>query len=243
MKRICFFQFYLLLFVIVSSCSSGDSKTGLTPENEDVVDSITTAGEDVSNSLVDSQSLVKPLDTEQKFEKEQLKFSIVETIEYDINGDKMKIIIEKIDSWFCLNDNGRIDWNDPGDFHRIKIEYKNMCYTFFNSGGWDKPRPYDFRYVSNFTKYNKIKSDYLVLTKNNEDFLLFAFGYTYASEPGLLSIINLSTPKPELIFNDNYEISGYWENKPKIIVSYFSEDDNENKYDTLLLINHRLQKK
>jgi hypothetical protein len=71
--------------------------------------------------------------------------------------------------------------------------------------------------------------------------LLFAFGYAYASEPGLLSIINLSSPKPELIFNNNYMLSGYRENNPKIMVVEFLEDGN-GRQDTLLLINHRLQK-
>ena len=217
MKKIA----YLLLFILLNNCTGRTSKTPLI---------------DVSVPFVDCDLLGQQLETEKDVEKKyniKLNFSILETIEYDdINGNgvKWKIIIEKID-----------DWNDPGEFHRIRI-VRDTCFSFFNVDGWIKVRPSILEYVQNFTTYNKILSDYIVLSKNSDDLLLFAFGYVYASQPGLLSIVNLSTKEPKLLFNYNYMLSGYQENNQNIAVTRFFKEDNINKHDTLLLKGHCLYK-
>jgi len=210
-----------LLLIILSSCSEKTTKT---------------SNSDVPKSLINCELLGQELETEQEIIEKydiELNFSILETIEFDINGKglKEKIIVERIENW-----------NDPGDYHRIKIEKTDTCYTFFNSSGWIKSCPYIFRYVPNFSTHNKIHSEYVFLIENNEDLLLFAFGYIYASQPGLLSIINLSLKDPKLLFNDNYMISGYEEGNPKIIITKFLKEFNVNEHDTLLLKDHCLHK-
>ena len=212
---------YLLLFIVLSSCSGKTSKT---------------SNSEVSEPCVDCELLGQQLETEQEvMEKYNIKldFSIIEIIEFDINGKglKGKIIVEKIE-----------DWNDPGDFHKIRIEKNDTCYTFFNSSGWIKSCSSIFNYVPDFLTYNKINSDYVFLCENNGDLLLFIFGYIYASNPGLLTIVNLSLKEPKLLFNDNYMLSGYEEGNPKIIVTEFFKEFNINKHDTLLLKNHCLHK-
>jgi hypothetical protein len=209
---------YILLLIFLSNCSSRTSKTPAT---------------NVSEPFADCALSGQKLETEKDIEKKyniKLNFSILETIEYDINGIKGKVIIEKID-----------DWNDPGDFHRIRI-VNDSCFSFFNVYGWVKTRTSILEYVPNFTTYNKSRSDYIVLSKNGNDLLLFVFGYVYASQPGLLSIVNLSLKEPKLLFNDNCMLSGYQENKPNIVVTGFFKEDNINKHDTLLLKDHCLHK-
>ena len=213
---------YLLLLIVLSSCSGKTSKT---------------SNSEVSEPCVDCELLGQQLETENQFEKnndESLKFSIIESYEYDLNGDgiKEKIIVEKL----------QISWEEPGDFHRIRIEKNDTCYTFFNSSGWIKSCSSIFNYVPDFLTYNKINSDYVFLCENNSDLLLFAFGYIYASNPGLLTIVNLSLKEPKLLFNDNYMLSGYEEGNPQIIVTEFFKEFNINKHDTLLLKNHCLHK-
>ena len=218
---------YLLLLVLLSNCSGRTPKTST----------------DVLEPLANCDLLGQQLEIID-IEAYKLEFSILETIEYEIKEKDIteKLIIEKIDSWFYSKESHRIKWNDPGDFHRIKVEKKDSCYTFFNSSGWVKATPFFFGYVPNFPSYNKIQSDYIVLTQNNDDFLLFVFGYVYASQPGLLSIINLSLKEPKLLFNDNYMLSGYHENDPNITVTKFFKEDNINKHDSLLLKDHCLHK-
>ena len=212
---------YLLLLIFLNNCSGRTSKTSVM---------------NVSEPVANCDLLGQQLETESQFEKsneERLQFVVIDSCEYDTNGDgiKEKIILEKL---HC--------WNDPGDFHRIKINKKDSCYTFFNSSGWVKTAPFFFEYLPNFPSYNKIQSDYIVLSQNNDDLLLFIFGYVYASQPGLLSIINLSLKEPKLLFNDNYMLSGYQENNPNITVTKFFKEDNINKHDTLLLKDHCLHK-
>jgi hypothetical protein len=212
---------YILLLIFLSNCGGRTSKKQI---------------EDVLEPLVDCELIGQQLEAENQFEKnndERLQFVTIAS--YDINGDgsiKGKIILEKL----------QISWEEPGDFHRIRIEYKDTCYAFFNSSGWVKAESYIFEYVPNFTMCNKIQSDYIVFSKNGNDLLLFAFGYPYASQPGLLSIVNLSLKEPKLLFNDNCMLSGYQENKPNIVVTKFFKEDNINKHDTLLLKDHCLHK-
>ena len=213
---------YLLLLIFLSNCTGRTSKTPV-------------AG--VLEPLANCELFGQRLETESQFEKnneERLQFVAIGSYEYDTNGDgiKEKIILEKL----------QISWEEPGDFHRIKIEKKDTCYTFFNSSGWVKAESYFFEYVPNFSSYNKIQSDYIVLSQNNDDLLLFVFGYVYASQPGLLSIVNLSLKEPKMLFNDNYVLSSYQENNPNITVTKFFKEDNINKHDTLLLKGHCLHK-
>lgn len=124
-------------------------------------------------------------------------FEIVELINSDLNKDDKKdtIKIERIK-----------DWADPGDFHKITVKLTGQNEeTFFNSTGWVKIGDYQLQFLNGFKNSSIVESNYISIQKaSNNDVLLFCFGYAYASQPGLLSIINLSRfNKSYLIFNDN----------------------------------------
>ena len=173
------------------------------------------------------------LESEIEFEQkssEKLNFVIIDSYEYDINNDGVNenIILEKL----------QFDWEEPGDFHRIRIIANDTCFSFFNSGGWIKLEPSLIEYIPDFFLNNILSSDYIAIDKHTNDLLLFAFGYVYASEPGLLSIINLSQKTPKLILNENYLLSGYQKDNPQLTVTKYFKESNLNRQDTLLLNNH-----
>jgi hypothetical protein len=187
----------------------------------------------VSNAVVQVDEIKgyligQPLDSEIEDQKKyDIIFSAIAIYEYDINRDgiKEKIILDKLDRW-----------NDPGDFHRVRIEFKDTCYHFYNSSGWvEINHSFADEYIRDLTSINKIKSDYVILNENNNNLLLFVFGYVYASSPGLLTIINLSMKEPQLILNENYLLVKYQDTSPIFIMSKFFKEDHINKYDTLIL--------
>lgn len=142
-----------------------------------------------------------PLDNIHKKEAEygiKLKFVTIETVHYDFNGDKRNdtIKIERI-----------VDWGDPGDFHKITISLSGKGENvFFNSGGWIAIGDYELQFVKDFVSKSIVPSEYISLQRvSSTDILLFCFGYVYASQPGLLSVINITNnDDSRLIFNDNY---------------------------------------
>lgn len=185
------------------------------------------------------------LKTVQEKEKElnfEFEFFTLESYRLDINSDgkEDEIIIEKIK-----------DWNDPGDFHRIRIKSQEKEYTFFNSDGWVKIGEYETQYLNFFSETNLVKLRYVNVQKGSDkDILLFAFGYVYASQPGLLSILNLSRfDKPELIFNENNNLYSF-ENKNSdgtldIVVTKYDKDEmnSNDNLKTYLLKNGNYQSK
>lgn len=82
-----------------------------------------------------------------------------------------------------------VGWeNDPGDFRKLKIGDTE----FVNMGGWVKvPEEYSFYSEDGY---------FLEWDLGNNTSVVVLFGYVYASDPGYLSVINLSS-NPELIFN------------------------------------------
>lgn len=128
------------------------------------------------------------------------KYKFIETEKYliDINGNNLidTIILRKIENW-----------NDPGDFHQINITLdNNQQKTETNFNGWVSFGN-NYPIAQNLKDQNKIDSDLLLITDfNNNDILIFAFGWVYASEPGLMSVFNANKELPRVIFNDNFEI-------------------------------------
>ncbi len=127
----------------------------------------------------------------------ELSFSVTDSFEIDLNyNNKIDLIVLK-----KLN-----NWNDPGDFHQIIIFYDDgQKYTFTNFFGWVK---FGLNYYvqESIQKQNLIKSDKIVLSKINKSQCLFLFGWVYASEPGLLSVISFEKENPKVIFNTNFDI-------------------------------------
>lgn len=165
--------------------------------------------------------------TEQEIEKElELKFSFItiEEFEYNIDGKKGSIVLEKLK-----------DWNDPGDYHRIRI-VGDTSYSFFNVDGWMEMD------VSYSSIDNRLESKYVILEKSNKRCLLYAFGYPYASEPELLTILNLNK-KVDLIFNNNYFIYKYQMDNvcPFIIIGDY-DYDGKKRLDTIIFKDNRFYK-
>ncbi|MBW6480548.1 MAG: hypothetical protein K0B37_14060 [Bacteroidales bacterium] len=166
-----------------------------------------------------------PLSTVEEREKElnyKFEFQTIEKqqIYHQDDSQRIEIFIERIKGW-----------NDPGDFHRIRIKKQEKEFVFFNSDGWVIIGEYETQYLNSFSETNEIKSSYVSVQKaSDKDILLFAFGYVYASQPGLLSILNLSRfEKPVLIFNDNYNLYNYedinGDGMLDIMVTKFDKDE------------------
>ena len=155
-------------------------------------------------------------------------FKVLDSILIKSNEKKEEIIIEKINNW-----------EGPGDFHRIRIINNINEVTFFNIDGWIKIGEYETQYVPSFLEASLTNSNYIITQKSSyNDLLLFAFGYVYASKPGLLSIFNLSRfDKPELIFNDNFYLYNFKDENndgnADIVITKFDKDEIKNNYDTI----------
>jgi hypothetical protein len=213
--------FSIVIIIALMQCKAKNSETKTEKIKEQSV--IVTEDQTYAKELIG-----EPLDSEIEIERKYditLKFSIIRIYEYDIDedGTKERIILDNLD-----------EWNDPGDFHRIRIEFKDTCFSFYNSSGWVKIENSSNYYIPDFTSINKIDSEYIVLSKNNDNLLLFAFGYVYASNPGLLSIINLSMKEPQLILNDNYLLVKYEEHNPIFITTRYFGEDEVYQRDTLM---------
>ncbi len=185
--------------------------------------------------MVDSLNLVgEYLCSPQDLMKE-LKINI------DFEGiDSFKISIEDCMCWVYLE---KIkDWGDPGDFHKIRFNISGKEYSYFNKLGWVR---YENDYImqnedDDFVDSDLINSKYcIVQSVQNNGCLIFLFGYPYASEPGLLSIIKVQEEgKPYLIFNDNYFFSSFEVENGSLIVSRFYKDEilsNKGSLETFIL--------
>ena len=92
---------------------------------------------------------------------------------------------------------------NPGDFTKIEIINKKYSVSFSNTDGWVK---FDHNYsVSDDLKeMNELKSGKLFLVTNDRASYLVLFGWVYASEPGLCTIIDLKNG--EIAFNYEKEL-------------------------------------
>ncbi len=165
----------------------------------------TSVFENVSNCC-EGKLIGRPLDSINTKEEElsiRFLFKTVDIIDIDLNNDCIidTIKIEKI-----------IDWGDPGDFHKISIQLSgNKKKEFFNLSGWIKYDRYELQFVNSFSKNNLGASRNIIIHRaSNTDILLFCFGYVYASQPGLLSIININdTCNADLIFNAKFYLLNF----------------------------------
>jgi hypothetical protein len=169
-----------------------------------------------------------PLDIVSQIEKqigEKLEFEVVESfiVEEIFKGVNAEVIIERI-----------IGWDDPGDFHQIRIVSQEKEVSFFNAGGWVRISDFETQRISKDQNERLRFSDFFFLYRDNpNNNLILVFGYPYASQPGLLSIIKLSGfPEPKLILNDFLYFFGFDEIKSKgvlnIKVSKGEMDNFEN---------------
>ena len=146
----------------------------------------------------------------------EFKFAIVDSINFKFQKVVGKIFIEKI-----------IDWNDPGDFHRVRLIINKKEYSYFNMSGWVKVSDYETQYVE---LENLVNSKYLQVCNIKDDFpVIILFGYVYASKAGLLSIIELND-SPNLLFNENYFVYSINNEEYAVQVTRLSKEDNEEGF-------------
>jgi len=186
-------QIFVFTFLILSllSCSINNTKQNekkLHTENKSVSNSLKCklVGNDLPNKL-------------NRF----LEFKNVQTIITDLNNDSKpdSIFIDKIIKW--TDSEGKInDWDDPGEFHRISILISgSLPVTWINVDGWVSNKGLSC-FDSIFNKKNIVNSNYITVTRFlGSGKLIFCTGYTYASSPGLLTIIKINNKQPRLIFN------------------------------------------
>jgi hypothetical protein len=186
------------------------------------------------NTFQEEKLIGLPLSTVDQVEKKlNRKIDLFILTKQLFDENRITITIEKIK-----------DWNDPGDFHSIRIVRNGQESVFFNQYGWDKIT-YEKEYMPYFFKTNLINSDYIVLQKASEkDLLLFIYGYTYASKPPLLTIINLTRfDKPKVIFNSECSLYAFKDiNNDRIIdieisKSFIEEIKSKKQVEKFLLIN------
>jgi hypothetical protein len=84
--------------------------------------------------------------------------------------------------------------NDPGDFTRIRIAVPGRKeFVLTNKNGWVKYGSDEASLSPELKKTNLIRSNYVLGLKAKESrTLLFLFGYSYASSPGRLDVLEVS---------------------------------------------------
>jgi hypothetical protein len=141
--------------------------------------------------------------------KDELVFNNIDKLKFKTADGKFEFNI-KIDDIKSFQ-------NDPGDFYKIGITksrfFNNQKNTspevvFSNIDGWVFPSNSIFN--AEIAKNNNLLANnyFLIQKMSDEDYLLFAFGYPYASSAGALTIINLTHfAEPTLIFNGLYDLA------------------------------------
>lgn len=96
-------------------------------------------------------------------------------------------------------------WSDPGNFTRIRIYVPGQKeFTLSNEGGWVRHRSEEASSSPNVHKTaNVVRSQYVLVSKVAESrTALLLFGYSYASSPGSLDVIEISgTGQPRVVLH------------------------------------------
>ena len=103
-------------------------------------------------------------------------------------------------------------WNDPGDFLRLRIQLPDRReYVLADSDGLVKIEDV---LNKSLLKGNLSSSPYLYFARDlrdgHGDPALLLFGYSYASSPGIVRILQLdSTGFPNVVFAEEYDIAAF----------------------------------
>ncbi|NOU58509.1 hypothetical protein [Marinifilum caeruleilacunae] len=130
------------------------------------------------------------------------------------NSDSCKIILNTL-----------VEWNDPGDFLNVQILNSKGKETLSinNIDGWMKcVGPY--KLPESVHTLNVDKSGYTLIIDNKTGKQLVLFGYSYASQPGLMTIIDLF-PEPKIIFNKQFDLHAISKVSTKGIRNYIGETE------------------
>ena len=142
-------------------------------------------------------SFVDPLNTidENKFAFELVKM-------FDVN---IKNVGQTNISFFTIN-----KWTDPGDVLKIHISNSKYDTSYTNIDGWVK---FDNNYTVpiDLKKLNELDTDLALLHTGKGYAYLILFGWVYANDPGLCTIVDLQTG--ELLLNKNLWLMNFNGNK------------------------------
>ena len=109
------------------------------------------------------------------------------------------------------------DWNDPGDFLKIKISNKKYVVEYSNIDGWVSFNN-NYPVKEDIAQQNEIESKKMLLITSGKIPYLVLFGWVYASNPGLCTIIDLKTGK--IAFNAEDNLLAIEDGKFKFQYSY-----------------------
>jgi len=134
----------------------------------------------------------------QEFEEEGYHLVPTKQYTFDLNQDsELDTIVLKTFT----------NWNDPGDFLEVEISLSNeKQFKVFNSSGWVVFNQ-DYTVPNQLIDQNLIDSQEILILKLNENYYLFAFGWVYASIPGLMTMIEFSDDIPRVAYNGNTDIN------------------------------------
>jgi hypothetical protein len=95
------------------------------------------------------------------------------------------------------------NWSDPGDFTRIRILVPGeKDFVRINEAGWVKYRSVEASISPKISKLkNLVQSDFVLAVDASQQgrTLLLLFGYSYASSPGSLDLVELASGGPPRI--------------------------------------------
>lgn len=128
--------------------------------------------------------------------QQEYPFKEVETQTVDLNNDGKT---DKITLFIIEN------WGDPGNFQKIKVElYGEEPYEFSNYGGW-------VTFNENYSISEEIAAksqldskNILLLNATPNSKLILLFGWVYANDPGLVTIIELNNGT--ILFNKEWDL-------------------------------------
>ncbi len=128
----------------------------------------------------------------------KIEFNKIESHIIDLNGNNLydTISLYKI-----------AGWEDTGKFNQIEITLDNNNKIIeTNYDGWVKIGE-NYELNESIVNSNQIKSNLLLITNiNSSTKFIFAFGWIYSSQPGLLTIFEANGQFPQLIFNNYFEL-------------------------------------
>ena len=125
-----------------------------------------------------------------------LQYYEIESHQIDLNDDR---IMDQVSILVIKN------WSDPGDFHKIRITVAGMePKEYINHSGW-------VSFNNNYPIAEQLKAQNLLDSKNillsrvsPSTRVLMLFGWVYASQPGLLTIINARNQS--VLFNKEWSV-------------------------------------
>jgi len=131
-----------------------------------------------------------------KQKRDKGNYKLIDRVFFKIDNDD---VLDTINIFNIPN------WTDPGDFQKLEIKTSNHdLYEFYNLGDWINMNS---NQIKEFKSVNRVNTNrFLITDLSDKKTIMIIFGYRYASTPGNLTVIDLSKGKPDILFNDSFEL-------------------------------------